>query len=128
MSNRANAGWEQKSSLVKGVDHFVSIIGNGTGQPTKREGQTVTLNRTGVGIIEVIWPDNPGVYCGVKGRCFEATTASQVKGFTVVPGDYDTTNLKITLNITNAAETLTDLSSTQRLSITFAFKQSPAVT
>ena len=118
------AGFEAYFSHEKGRDHFLCIVGNGTGQPTKSgsTGPGITLNRTGVGIIEVIWANHPGTFLGVKGANFSATTASGVKGFTVVPGDYDATNQKVTINITNAAETLVDLSSTQKLCMTFAFK------
>jgi len=126
MSTRSNAGWELMSSQPKEVDFFVSMLGTGAAQPTKLEGSGVTLNRTGVGVIEIIWPDFPGTYMGCKGRCFEATTQSAMKGYTMVPGDFDTTNLKITINITNAADTLADLAAAQRLSMTFAFRKAPA--
>lgn len=127
MSNRGNAGWELMSSQPKEVDHFVSILGTGAAQPTKLEGATVNINRTGVGVIEVIWPDFPGSYMGCKGRCFEATAQAALKGYTMVVGDFDTTNLKVTINITNAADALTDLAAAQRLSMTFAFRKAPAV-
>lgn len=115
-----------KATYVHGVDHFVGIVGAGTAQPTKTEGAAITLNRTGVGIIDVSWSGNPGTYMGVKGRCFESTTIAALKGYSVVAGTYDVTNRKITLNITDASDTLADLAATQRLSITFAFKNAPA--
>lgn len=127
MSTRANAGWELFASQTKEVDHFISMLGTGAATPTKLEGATVSLNRTGVGIIEIIWADFPGSYMGGKGPCFEATTQAALKGYTVVVGDFDTSLLKVTINITNASDALTDLAAAQRLSITFAFRNSPAV-
>lgn len=115
------SGWEAFRTHTKGREHVLRFTGNGTGQPTLNAGPGITLNRTGVGIIDVSWTNHPGTFLAVKSFVFQASTASGVKGFTVVPGDYDATNLKITLNITNAGETLTDLSSTQKLTVVFEF-------
>lgn len=123
MSARAHAGWPGSFTQAKSVGHFVRMLGTGATTPTKVEGPSVTLNRTGAGLVEVIWSSSPGTYMGVVGFCFEATTPADLKGYSVVPGIYDATLNKITLSITNTADTLTDLAATQHLSITFAFRQ-----
>lgn len=127
MSNRNNAGWEAMCSQPKTVDHFVSMLGAGAAPVVKLEGASVNLNRTGVGVIEIIWPDLPGAYMGCVGHCFEATAQAALKGYHVVIGDFDASNLKVTINITNTADALTDLAAAQRLSLTFKFRKGPAV-
>lgn len=113
--------FDDQSNLVKRKDFVIRLTGNGAAQPTQSFGAGMTVNRTGVGVIEILWQQVPGQYVGLTGRCFEATTQSQLKGFTVVAGDFDTTNLKITLNITNAAEVLADLAAAQSLTLNFTF-------
>jgi hypothetical protein len=127
MSNRGNAGWELMGSQPKEVDHFVRMLGTGAAQPTKVEGATVNLNRTGVGVIEIIWPDFPGSYMGCKGFAFEATAQAALKGYSVVIGAFDAANSKVTINITDTADVLADLAAAQNLSLTFAFRLAPAV-
>lgn len=127
MSTRANAGWETYNAQPKTVNHFVKMLGTGAAPVVEVEGASVTLNRTGVGIVDIIWPDFPGSYMGCAGHCYEATTQSALKGYTVVIGAFDTTNLKVTINITNAADTLADLAALQNLSLLFMFRNSPAV-
>ncbi len=115
--------FKARSTEAENVDTFVNFTGNGTGAITENFGRGVTTTRTGVGILTLVWDEFPGKYMGVKGWCFEATTASSVKGFTCVPGDYNSTTRTLTINLTNAGETLVDLSTVQRLSITVAFKR-----
>lgn len=126
MSNRANAGWELMDAQPKAVTHFVRMLGTGAAQPTKVEGASVNLNRTGVGVIEVLWPDFPGSYMGCRGHCFEATAQAALKGYSVVIGAFDTTLLKVTINITDSTNTLVDLAAAQNLSLTFGFRKAPA--
>lgn len=126
MSNRANAGWDCKNAQPKVVDHYVCMLGTGAAQPTEIEGASVTLNRTGVGIIEIIWPDFPGSYMGMVGHGFSATAQAALKGYSVVAGAFDTTNLKVTINITDSTNTLADLAAAQNLCLHFAFRNAPA--
>jgi hypothetical protein len=83
----------------------------------------VTVTYIGTGLVDLVWAEYPGVYLGVDGWCFEATTSSALKGFTVVPGDYNATTRTLRLSITNASESLTDLAAAQNLSIGVAFKR-----
>ena len=46
-----------------------------------------------------------------------------MKGYTVVPGVYNTTTRTLRINITNASESLTDLAALQWLTLALAFKQ-----
>lgn len=108
------------------VLQFLRYTGNGTGQPTKIYGKNITLNRTGVGVIDITWTEMPGTFGGCAGFCFDAATQSGVKGFTVVPGAYSNSTRTLTINTTNAAETLVDLSTVQNLSLTFWFKRTNA--
>lgn len=108
------------------VATYIKFTGAGVAPVVKVLGRGVATTRTGVGLISLVWDENPGTYAGVMGWCFEATTASGVKGYTVVPGVYNTTTRTLAINITNAGEVLTDLAALQQLSITVAFKRTNA--
>lgn len=113
--------WDLASTEHREVDCFVRFTGTGASTPTKDYGRGVTVGRTGAGVITLTWAENQGRYLGVKGFCFEAATQSALKGFTMVPGDYNTSTFTLTLNITGATEVLTDLAAAQHLSLTVAF-------
>lgn len=108
------------------VKSYIKFTGAGAAPVVKVFGRGVATTRTGVGIVNLVWDENPGTYMGVMGACFEATVQSGVKGFTVVPGVYNATTRTLTINITNAGETLADLAAAQQLSITVAFKRTNA--
>jgi hypothetical protein len=107
----------------------VRFVG-GTTAVTKVLGRGITVTYISTGIVDLVWSsrdDAPGVFCGLEGApSFQATTASQVKGYTCVPGGYNSTTRTLRLNITNASETLADLTATQWLNLVVQFKASDA--
>ncbi len=102
-------------------EHLIKFVG-GTAAVTKVFGQGVTVTYISTGIVDLYWPDNPGTFL-LATFGFQATTASGVKGYTVVPGVYNASTLKLRLNITNASESLTDLAALQWLVCRVAFKE-----
>jgi len=118
--------WEVKATEPEVTDTYIKFTGAGAAPVVETFGRGVTCTRTGVGLVSLIWDEFPGVYMGVRGWCFEATVASGVKGYTVVPGVYNVTTRTLAINITNAGETLTDLAAAQQLSITVSFKRTSA--
>lgn len=118
--------WPAKFTEPEVNATYVKFTGAGAAPVVEAFGRGVTCTRTGVGLISLVWDENPGTYLGVGGWCFEATTASAVKGFTVVPGVFNTTTRTLAISITNASETLTDLAALQQLSITVLFKRANA--
>lgn len=112
--------FEQKSTEAGEVIQRVRFVG-GTTAVTKLYGRGVTVTYIGTGLVDLVWAEPQGTYLGVDGWGFDATTASGVKGYTVVPGDYNSTTRTLRLNITNAGETLTDLAAAQNLSIGIVF-------
>lgn len=122
-------GWNDKFTEPDVVATFIKFTGAGAAPVVKVNGRGVAVTRTGVGIINLVWDENPGTYLGVLGWGFEATVQSGVKGYTVVPGVYTPATRTLTINITNQAEALTDLAALQQLSITFGFtRTSPRTT
>jgi hypothetical protein len=120
--------WNDSSTEPSVVKTIVKFTGTGASQPTKVLGRGITLNRTGVGIIDIVWVEFPGAYVGITGHCFEATTASAVKGYTVVPGAFNTTTRTLTINMTSAADALVDLAALQQLTLEIAFKRTSLAT
>ena len=105
---------DAKASIVKFVGGAAAV--------TKVFGKGMSVSYIGTGIVDLIWKENPGAFIGVLGRCFEATTQSAVKGYTVVPGVWNSATFTLRLNITNASETLTDLAALQWLTLMIGFK------
>lgn len=117
--------WKQKSTEPDEVISRVRFVG-GSAAVTKLRGTGVTVTYIGTGLVDLTWAEFPGEYIGVDGWGFDATTAADLKGFTVVPGAYNTTTRTLRLSITNASEALTDLAAAQNLSIGIAFGRTNA--
>ncbi len=97
---------------------LVKFVG-GTAAVTQVYGIGSTVTYVSTGIVDVVFPTGLGTFIGLAGSNFQATTASGVKGYTVVPGVISGTTLR--LNITNASESLTDLAALQWLTIEAVF-------
>lgn len=96
--------------------HFVKFVGGATAvTKVAGTGAGITVTYISTGIVDLTFTDKPGTFLGMVAT-FQATTASGVKGYTVVPGVYNTTTGALRLNITNASETLADLAAVQWLS------------
>ncbi len=118
--------WEVSGSEPETRLFFVKFVG-GTTAVTKVFGGATTVTYISTGIVDIAFPTGvPGPFVGVFGHCFEATTASAVKGYTVVPGVFNTTTNKLRVNITGASEALVDLAALQWLSLTLMFKATGA--
>lgn len=116
-----------RSSVPESYDHFVKFVG-GTGAVTAVEARGVTVTYISTGVVDLVFKENPGNYLGCKGYCFEATTQSALKGYTMVPGVFNTTTFTLRLNITNNLDTLADLAALQWLSVTLKFKRAASGT
>lgn len=118
--------YDQKTSEPEPRDCFVKFVG-GTAAVTKVHGQGVTVTYISTGIVDLVFSEHLGVFLGLAGSpSFQATTASGVKGYTCVPGVFNTTTHTLRLNITGASESLVDLAALQWLSCTLKFKATSA--
>jgi hypothetical protein len=105
--------------------HVVKFVG-GTTAVTKVYGEACSVTYISTGIVDVTFPEQMGTFEGLAGiPSFQATTASGCKGYTCVPGVYNTTTRTLRLNITGASESLVDLAALQWLSLIAAFKGNP---
>ncbi len=112
----------EPESKIK-VVQFVGV----TTSATKVLGDGVTVTWISTGIYDLAFgTDAPTAFATVMSHQFAATTASAVKGFTLVPGVFNTTTNKLRINVTNAAETLTDLAALQWLTLTILIKFAPS--
>ena len=112
--------FDAKTSEPELRHYLVKFVG-GTAAITEVFGNGTTVTYISTGIVDVYWADNPGTFVGATFG-FQATTASGVKGYTCVPGVYNTSTRKLRLNITNASESLTDLAALQWLTCSIYFK------
>jgi len=117
-----SAEFQARTNQPEARDYFVKFVG-GTNAVTKvaGTGAGVTVTYVSTGIVDLTFELGAGDFLGLAGACFEATTQSGVKGYTVVAGVFNTTTRTLRLNICNAVETLTNLAALQWLSITAKF-------
>jgi len=108
----------QRSSEPELVESVVKI----TNIATKVLGKTVTMVTGGTGIVNLTWKENPGFFVGCTGHCFEAAAPAALKGYTVVPGTYNTATFTLPIQIFNSTFTLTDLAAAQFLTLKLGFK------
>lgn len=114
--------FNQQSTEAGEVVTRVRFVG-GTAAVTELYGRGVTVTYVGTGLVDLVWTEYPGVYIGVDGYCFDATTSSALKGYTLVPGAYNATTRTLRLSITNASDALADLAALQNLTVGIAFKR-----
>jgi hypothetical protein len=117
--------WDMQSSEPDERQQVIRFVG-GAAAVTKLFGRGATVTYISTGIVDIAWAERQGEYLGVAGWGFDATAQAGLKGWTVVGGDFNTTTNTLRINITNASETLADMSSSQRLSIRIAFRQTSA--
>jgi hypothetical protein len=87
----------------------------------------VTLAWVSTGIIRLTFSDYQGVFLGGS-PTWQATTASALKGFSVVFGAFDATGTIVNINITNSSQTLVDLQVLQTLGLQLAFRRVGSLT
>lgn len=116
-------GYPARASEPEQFDLFVVMTGTGNGTvPTKNIGRGVTLTWVSTGIIKLTFADYEGVFMGGS-PTWQATTASALKGFSVVFGAFDATGTIVNINITNSSQTLVDLQVLQTLGLQLSFRR-----
>ena len=120
--------YETKGTQSEIVETFVRFVG-GTAAVTKVEGVGVTVAWTATGIVTLTWAENPGRFMGVTWG-LQATTASALKGYTVVAGVFSTTAFTLAINITGdgggGAPALADLAALQWCNLRVSFARNGA--
>jgi hypothetical protein len=118
--------WDIQSTEPDEKQYALRFVG-GSAAVTKLFGRGMTITYISTGVVDVTFLDNPYIFLGVAGFCFDATVQSGVAGYSVVAGDAPTGSpYTFRLNIFNGSNSLADLSASQRLSVRLAFKQTNA--
>ncbi len=115
--------YEPMSSEPTERDYLVRFVG-GTAAVTKVYGRGLTTTWISTGIVELAWStndDKPGSFVGVTGYCFNATTPANVKAYTLVHGDYNSSTRKLRVSIYDGSNNLVDLAAAQWLTLTATF-------
>jgi len=118
--------YPQYSSEPEQTDLCVTMTGTGAASPTKTVGRGVTLLRTGTGLVQMTLGDNIGTFLGgAGGFSFQtggAVTASQLAGWSVVFGAFDSTGKIVTMTIFNGSLAAADLLTGAVLALQMPFK------
>jgi hypothetical protein len=100
----------------------VKFVG-GAGAVTKVKGRGVTVTYIGAGLVDLVFGEDMGNFLGVVGRCFEATVAAGLKGYTVRPGRLQLGDAHAAPQHHERGEALTDLAALQWLTLLLAFQR-----
>ncbi len=120
--------WELMCSEPEARIDVLHFVGGATTAAAKVYGKGMALAWTSTGIYTVTWSENPGLFMGAP-WALHATTASAVKGLTVVcgvPVASTGTTWTMTVNVTSAAEALVDLAALQWCTLHIGFKRTAA--
>jgi hypothetical protein len=112
-----------RSSEPSEVDEVVQFVG-GTAAVTRTFGSGKTVTYVSTGLVDITWSLNqarPGVIIGPKSYVFMATTAANIKAYTLVTGLYNVTTRTIRVSLYDASNNLVDLAALQWVTIAFAF-------
>lgn len=101
--------------------YFVRILGV-NGSLTTQEANGMTLTRTGEGAYLITWADNPFQFISASFG-FVATTVADLKGYTVVFGDYSATAKTLAFTIFDSSFAAADLITAQRVTIELTFAE-----
>lgn len=117
------------TNVVSEHDFTVTFVG-GTAAVTKLRGPGIAVSYISTGIVELTWSANetrPGIFDGLKGWGFRATTPGDVKAYTCVAGAYNTSTRKLRINMYDGSNNLVDLAALQWLTVTLAFVEESVI-
>lgn len=113
--------WELAMDQPDARVRVIKILGTGAGNPTKLLGTGATITRSAQGIYLITWKENPGVYDGLLGFGFSATTKTGPKGYTVV-ADLVMSGLTLAFEVFDSTFAAVDLAAAQHLTLGFLFQ------
>jgi hypothetical protein len=115
-------GWQAKDTEPGTYHYLVGFEGTGANNPTRLIGRGITITRqAAVGKYRVTFADGPGTFVDAK-YAFQATTPSDVAGYSVAFGDYNVASKYIDVWVYDGANALDDLEAGWKLRLEFTFK------
>lgn len=102
----------------------IRLLGVNDANPTKQEGDGVTITRVSEGLYKIAWASNPFQFIGVDNPSLMAATPGDLKGYTVVFEPYSTTAYTMQFTVYNASVTAADIIANQYLSFGVTFSES----
>jgi hypothetical protein len=116
--------YPQRCLEPESIETPVVITGAAAANPTKNFGKNVVVTWVSTGRYRFTFQDSPGVLLGPPGVSYQDATPGNLKTFSTVFGTMDATGKIIDGFVYNASGTLTDLTSTNVLRVSFLFKRS----
>jgi hypothetical protein len=110
-----------RSTVTEGYDCVIRVTGVNGANPTNNIAPGVTVTRTDEGEYLITWGESPGTFKGLKGFGFEAATPADLKGYTVVIGNYNATAKTLAFEVYDSSFAAADLIAAQHLTLTLGF-------
>ena len=101
----------------------VRILGVNGANPTKQEGDGVTVTRTSEGLYKVTWAKNPYQFIGWSFG-FGSATMDDLIDYSCVRGVFNTTAFTMAFSVYKQNGTVEDLVANQYLDLTLVFSES----
>ena len=98
----------------------IRLLGVNGADPTKEEGEGVTVTRTGEGAYRIVFAEQPFQWLGYDFG-FQAATPADVAGYTVGADTWDATNKRLDIVVYNSSFAAADIIAAQYLTLRLHF-------
>lgn len=115
-----------KGNNPEEVEYLVRMVG-GSAAVTGVIDAGVAVTYVGTGDYLLTWAENPGTFLGATSG-LQATTASDIKGHTVIFGAWDSSAFTLAVKLFNASDAAHDLAALEWITVRATFSRTTQVT
>jgi hypothetical protein len=112
-----------RSNIQNERVYRIRLLGVNGADPTKQEGEGVTVTRTSEGLYKITWAVNPFQFIGFQAN-FGSLTMDDLVDYTCVRGVYNSTAFTLAFSVYKQNGTVEDLVANQYLDINVVFSES----
>ncbi len=110
-----------KSNVYERRDYILNLVGGSSALTLSGANRGMTFSRTGAGAGTITFLDDfPGVFIGLTGQGFRASTPGDVDNYIAVVGDYDASAKTLDIVLSEGG-TPTDLAANEYVTLQLTF-------
>ena len=117
------AFYPNRGTIQEARTYHIRLLGVNGANPTKQEGEGVTVTRTSEGLYKITWAENPFQFIGCS-HSFGSVTMDDMVDYTFVRGVYSSTAFTLAFSTYKQNGTVEDLVANQFLDIQVHFSVS----
>lgn len=115
--------FDGKNTVLNQRVYRIRLLGVNDADPTKQEGEGVTVTRVSEGLYKITWAEDPYQFIGVDSPSLIATTPADLKATVVVFEPYSSTTKTMQFTVYKSGSAA-DIIATEVLSFGVTFSQS----